>query len=281
MVCNQPNQLSQSGLCSQRELKTQFRTSAQKVNILCIDIGGLSQRQNKIRTCELRHETSAPAWCTGKTQRDRVEREVGGGIGMGNTCKSMADSCQCRQKPLQYYKVISLQLIKINEKKKDYWEACSQDVLQNLNACLYSFFHLLLNKSLHNDSVWNMVRFFKHLNLGNICNVYWETELKPPQGIFLIEENWPEEDLDLINGRWQVVFLLLQQIYSMKYRKLFIREVKNYSWYRNMQSLYWYYCVVQLYTKPKHFGITNIWNLYVAFDCWTIYDVIRQVLLTI
>ena len=29
-----------------------------------------------------------------KTQRDGMEREVGGGIGMGNTCKSMADSCQ-------------------------------------------------------------------------------------------------------------------------------------------------------------------------------------------
>ena len=43
-------------------------------------------------------ETSAQAWCTGKTQRDRVEREVGGGIGMGNTCKSMADSCQCMTK---------------------------------------------------------------------------------------------------------------------------------------------------------------------------------------
>ena len=41
------------------------------------------------------HETSARAWCTGKTQRDWVEREVGGGIGMGNACKSMADSCQC------------------------------------------------------------------------------------------------------------------------------------------------------------------------------------------
>ena len=40
------------------------------------------------------HETSAWAWCTGMTQRGRVEREVGGGIGMGNTCKSMADSCQ-------------------------------------------------------------------------------------------------------------------------------------------------------------------------------------------
>ena len=37
------------------------------------------------------HETSARAWCTGKTQRVWVEREVGGGIGMGNTCKSMAD----------------------------------------------------------------------------------------------------------------------------------------------------------------------------------------------
>ena len=44
------------------------------------------------------HETSAQTWCTGKTQRDRVEREVGGGIGMGNTCNSMADSCQCMTK---------------------------------------------------------------------------------------------------------------------------------------------------------------------------------------
>ena len=44
-------------------------------------------------------------------------RDVGGGIGMGNTCKSMADSCQCMAKPLQYCKVISLQLIKINGKK--------------------------------------------------------------------------------------------------------------------------------------------------------------------
>ena len=65
------------------------------------------------------HETSAWAWCTGKTQREPIEREVGGGIGMGNTCTSMADSCQCMTKPTPIYcKVISLQLIKINEKKK-------------------------------------------------------------------------------------------------------------------------------------------------------------------
>ena len=67
-------------------------------------------RENRIETCILSrvkqitspgwmHETSAQGWCTGKTQRDWVEREVGGGIGMGNTCKSMADSCQCMTKP--------------------------------------------------------------------------------------------------------------------------------------------------------------------------------------
>ena len=71
--------------------------------------GGMFQ-ENSIGTCILfrvkeitspgwMHETSAQGWCTGKTQRDRVEREVGGGIGMGNTCNSMADSCQCMAKP--------------------------------------------------------------------------------------------------------------------------------------------------------------------------------------
>ena len=66
-------------------------------------------RENSIKTCILSrvkqitspgwmHETSARGWCTGKTQRDQVEREVGGGIGMGNTCKSMAGSCQCMTK---------------------------------------------------------------------------------------------------------------------------------------------------------------------------------------
>ena len=65
--------------------------------------------QNSIETCILSrvkqitspgwmHETSARGWCTGKTQRDWLEREVGGGIGMGNTCKSKPDSCQCMTK---------------------------------------------------------------------------------------------------------------------------------------------------------------------------------------
>ena len=50
------------------------------------------------------HETSARAWCTGKTQRNQVEREVEGGIGMGNTHKSMANSCQCMTK--KHYNIV-------------------------------------------------------------------------------------------------------------------------------------------------------------------------------
>ena len=59
--------------------------------------GGMFQ-ENSIETCILSrvkqitspgwmHETTARTWCSGKTWRERVEREVGGGIGMGKTCK--------------------------------------------------------------------------------------------------------------------------------------------------------------------------------------------------
>ena len=71
---------------------------------------GVMFRENSIETCILSrvkqitspgwmHETSARTWCTRKTQRDRMEREVGGRIGMGNTCNSMSDSCQDMTKP--------------------------------------------------------------------------------------------------------------------------------------------------------------------------------------
>ena len=66
-------------------------------------------QENSIKTCILSrvkqitspgwmHGTSAWTWCTGKTQRDQAEREVGGGIVMENACKTMADSCQCMTK---------------------------------------------------------------------------------------------------------------------------------------------------------------------------------------
>ena len=80
----------------------------QKKRHRCIEqtfVEGGMFRENSIETCIISrvkqitspgwmHEKSARALSTGKTQRDRVEREVGGGMGMGTTCISMADSCQ-------------------------------------------------------------------------------------------------------------------------------------------------------------------------------------------
>ena len=50
-----------------------FRESNIKICILSI--------VKQITSPDWMHETSAQAWCAGKTQRDRVEREVGGGPG--------------------------------------------------------------------------------------------------------------------------------------------------------------------------------------------------------
>ena len=108
--------------------------------------GGKFQ-ENSIKTCILSrvkqitspgwmHETSAQTWCTGKTQRDRAEREVGGGIGMGNTCKSMADSFQCMTKPTTIKK-------KKERKSVSFFPFIS--ILETMKQlfCRVSFFHLV------------------------------------------------------------------------------------------------------------------------------------------
>ena len=59
------------------------------------------------------HETSARGWYTGMTQRDGMGREVGGGSGWGTHVNPWLIHVNVCQKPLQYCKVISLQLIKI------------------------------------------------------------------------------------------------------------------------------------------------------------------------
>ena len=62
------------------------------------------------------HETSARGWCAGKTQRDGMGREVGGGSGWGTHVNPRLIHVNVWQKPLQYCKVISLQLIKKKER---------------------------------------------------------------------------------------------------------------------------------------------------------------------
>ena len=69
------------GLCGRRRVWDVSREQHQNMYI----------RVKQITSPGWMHETSARAWCTGKTQRDLVEREVGGGNRMGNTCKSMYD----------------------------------------------------------------------------------------------------------------------------------------------------------------------------------------------
>ena len=84
---------------------------------------------NSIETCILSslkqitspgwmHDTSAQDWFTGKTQRNRVEREMRGGCELGILVNPWLIHVNVWQKSLQCCKVISLQLIKINEKKK-------------------------------------------------------------------------------------------------------------------------------------------------------------------
>ena len=77
--------------------------------------------ENGIETCILScvkqitspgsmHETGCSGPVHGDDPGDGTGREVGGGFRMGNTCTPVADSCQCMAKPVQYCKVIGLQL---------------------------------------------------------------------------------------------------------------------------------------------------------------------------
>ena len=80
--------------------------------------------ENGIETCMLSYakRTASPGlmhetWCSGLVHEDDPEGwgGEGGGFRMGNTCTPMVDSCQCMAKPIQYCKVISLQLNKLKK----------------------------------------------------------------------------------------------------------------------------------------------------------------------
>ena len=88
------------------------------------------------------HETSAWTWCSGKTQRDRVEGMWKGGSGWGIHIYPWLIHVNVWQKPLQYCKVISLQLIKkrtqIEKKQKEM--LCSPENYRNpCKGCRFFF----------------------------------------------------------------------------------------------------------------------------------------------
>ena len=66
----------------------------------------------QITSLGLMHETSAQGWYTGMIHRDGMGREVGGGSRWGTHVSPWLIHVNVCQKPLQYCKVISLQLIK-------------------------------------------------------------------------------------------------------------------------------------------------------------------------
>ena len=74
------------------DVQNRLWTLWEKARVGCFERTGILSRVKQITSPGWMRETSARVWCTGKTQRDWVERAVGVGIGMGNTCICKADS---------------------------------------------------------------------------------------------------------------------------------------------------------------------------------------------
>ena len=93
-------------------------------------------RMKQITSPDWMHETSSRTWCTGKTQGERVEREVGGGIGMGNTCKPMAVSLQCMTKFTTKKKKKTGQIILVAYEK---WRTSCSSLIREIDIRLTSY----------------------------------------------------------------------------------------------------------------------------------------------
>ena len=157
-------------------------------------------RENSTETCILSivkqitspgwmHETSARGWCTGKTQRDWVEREMGGGSGWGIHVNPWWIHVNVWQKPLQYYKVISLQLIKINGKKN---YICNNPTSKESHILRYweSGFQLIF-------MVAQVVKNFPEMWENQVQSLGWEDPLEKGMAthssILTWEISWTEE----------------------------------------------------------------------------------------
>ena len=99
--------------------RTDFWTLWEKARVGCFErTGCILFRVKQITSPGWMHETSARAWCPGKTQRIGWRGRWEGGSGWGIHVTPWLIHASVWQNPLQCCEVISLQLIKINEKKK-------------------------------------------------------------------------------------------------------------------------------------------------------------------
>ena len=112
------------------DVQNRLWDSVGKARVGCSERIALKQvlsRVEQIASPAWMHETSAQDWCTGKTQREGMGREVGRVLGWGTHVNPWLIHVIVWQKPLQYCKVISLQLIKIH-----WWGKKKSDVI-----CIY------------------------------------------------------------------------------------------------------------------------------------------------
>ena len=127
----------------------------------------------------MRHGTQG--WCTGTTQRDGMERKVGGGSGWGTHVHPWLIHVSVWQKPLQYCKVISLQLKYINQLKNKligenwhlYDTQCSNPGLSSTSSliCILTFFSVLFyNLQWSNLQTFSqthfLIKFLKYLYIN-------------------------------------------------------------------------------------------------------------------
>ena len=97
----------------------------------------------RIASPGLMHDTG----CSGLVHWDDPEGwygegggEEGGGFRMGNTCTPVADPCQCMAKPIQYCKVISLQLNKFIFKKRNQWAETKKKKKDTMKLLIQLYF---------------------------------------------------------------------------------------------------------------------------------------------
>ena len=100
------------------------------------------------------HKTSAQAWCIGRPRGIGWRGRWEGGSGWGIHVNPWLIHVSVWQNPLQYCKLISLQLIKINGKKIKYCVnfCCTAKWLSNTSMYSHNFYTQLPNNALYLNS---------------------------------------------------------------------------------------------------------------------------------